>query len=254
MHIRPRVIPVLLLDEGRLIKTKKFKYDNYIGDPLNAVKVFNEMGADELIILDISATKNKRSPNFQLIENLANECFMPLSYGGGVDSIQSAHEILSIGFEKIILNTSAYQNPNLIGEIAKQFGSQSVVISIDLKKNIFGKYTMYTNCGKIKKQTDPVEWSKNVEKLGAGELLITSIDREGTWQGYDLEILKEISDSVNIPVIANGGAGKVDHIVDVFDNTKVSGVAVGSMFVYQAKGLGVLVNFPDNLKQLKWKK
>ena len=113
---------------------------------------------------------------------------------------------------------------------------------------------MYTNCGKIKKQTDPVEWSKNVEKLGAGELLITSIDREGTWQGYDLEILKKISDSVNIPVIANGGAGKVDHIVDVFDNTKVSGVAVGSMFVYQAKGLGVLVNFPDNLKQLKWKK
>ena len=252
--LNKRIIPCLQLLGDSLVKKIKFNKHSYIGDPVNTVRIFNELEVDELCFLDISASTEDKKPNLKILKEIANECFMPLSYGGGVDSIQSAHEILSIGFEKIILNTSAYQNPNLIGEIAKQFGSQSVVISIDLKKNIFGKYTMYTNCGKIKKQTDPVEWSKNVEKLGAGELLITSIDREGIWQGYDLEILKKISDSVNIPVIANGGAGKVDHIVDVFDNTKVSGVAVGSMFVYQAKGLGVLVNFPDNLKQLKWKK
>ena len=252
--LNKRIIPCLQLLGDSLVKKIKFNKHSYVGDPVNTVRIFNELEVDELCFLDISASTEGRKPNLKILKEIANECFMPLSYGGGVDSIQSAHEILSIGFEKIILNTSAHQNPNLIGEIAKQFGSQSVVISIDLKKNIFGKYTMYTNCGKIKKQTDPVEWSKNVEKLGAGELLITSIDREGTWQGYDLEILKEISDSVNIPVIANGGAGKVDHIVDVFDNTKVTGVAVGSMFVYQAKGLGVLVNFPDKLKQLKWNK
>jgi len=249
-----RIIPCLQLIGDSLVKKVKFDKHSYIGDPINTVRIFNELEVDELCFLDISATTEKRKPNLKILKEIANECFMPLSYGGGIESIQTVHEILSIGFEKIILNTSSYENPELIGEIVKQFGSQSLIISIDLKKNIFGKYSMYTNCGKVKQKTDPIEWSKTVEKLGAGELLITSMDREGTWQGYDLEILNEISDSVNIPVVANGGAGKVDHIVNVFENTKVAAVAVGSMLVYQAKGLGVLVNFPDKKKLEKWNK
>lgn len=250
--LNKRIIPCLQLLGDSLVKKIKFNKYNYIGDPVNTVRIFNELEVDELCILDISATTEKRKPNLKIIKEIANECFMPLSYGGGIESIQTVHEIFSIGFEKIILNTAAYENPKLIEEIVKQFGSQSLIISIDFKKSFFGKYLMYTNCGKVKQKLDPFEWAKTVENMGAGELLITSMDREGTWQGYDLEILNKVADSVNIPVIANGGAGNVDHIIDVFDNTKVSAVAAGSMLVYQAKGLGVLVNFLDKQKLKKW--
>jgi cyclase len=249
-----RIIPCLQLIGDSLVKKVKFDKHSYIGDPINTVRIFNELEVDELCFLDISATTEKRKPNLKVLKEIANECFMPLSYGGGIENIQTVHEILSIGFEKIILNTSAFKNPKLITEIVNQFGSQSLIISIDVKKNIFGKYSIYTNCGKVKQKGDPLEWSKTVEKLGAGELLITSMDREGTWQGYDLKILKEIADSVNIPVIANGGAGNIDHIIEVFENTEIAAVAVGSMLVYQAKGLGVLVNFPDKKKLEIWNK
>lgn len=249
-----RIIPCLQLIGDSLVKKVKFDKHSYIGDPINTVRIFNELEVDELCFLDISATTEKRKPNLKILKEIANECFMPLSYGGGIENIQTVHEILSIGFEKIILNTSAYENPELIKEIVKHFGSQSLIISIDIKKNIFGKYSMYTNCGKVKQKISPIEWSKVAENFGAGELLVTSMDREGTWQGYDIEILNEIADSVNIPVIANGGAGNVDHMVDVFENTKVAAVAAGSMLVYQAKGLGVLVNFPDKKKLEKWNK
>jgi len=243
-----RIIPCLQLIGDSLVKKVKFDKHSYIGDPINTVRIFNELEVDELCFLDISATTEKRKPNLKVLKEIANECFMPLSYGGGIENIQTVHEILSIGFEKIILNTSAFENPKLITEIVNQFGSQSLIISIDVKKNLFGKYSIYTNCGKIKQKIDPIEWAKS------GELLITSMDREGTWQGYDLKILKEIADSVNIPVIANGGAGNIDHIIEVFENTEIAAVAVGSMLVYQAKGLGVLVNFPDKKKLEIWNK
>jgi cyclase len=243
--LRTRVIPCLQLIDESLVKTVKFGNHGYIGDPINTVRIFNELEVDELCFLDIRATAENRQPNFKILAEIANECFMPLSYGGGVTDSDTAKKILSIGFEKIIINTAAYSNPNLITEIANYSGNQSVVGSIDVKKNLFGKYHVYTNDGTIKQSKDPVEWAKELENLGAGELLVTSVDRDGTWKGYDLEILKRITSAVNIPIIANGGAGIVNHIGEVVRECKVSAVALGSMVLYQAEGLGVLVNFPD---------
>jgi cyclase len=243
--LKTRIIPCLQLIGDSLVKTIQFKNHGYIGDPLNTVRIFNELEVDELCFLDIRASLENREPNYNLLAEIANECFMPLSYGGGVKDAETAKKILSIGFEKIILNTSAFRTPNLITEIANYSGNQSVVVSIDFKKNIFGNYQVYVLDGTKKIQMDPVQYAIIVENLGAGELLLTSIDKDGTWLGYDIDILSKISNAVNIPVIANGGAGSVSHISEVIQNTKVSAVAIGSMVVYQGKGLGVLVNFPD---------
>jgi cyclase len=243
--LRTRVIPCLQLINDSLVKTVKFGKYGYIGDPINTVRIFNELEVDELCFLDIRATLENRQPNFRILHEIADECFMPLSYGGGVRDADTARKILSIGFEKIILNSAAYNNPNLISEIANYSGSQSVVISIDVKKNIFGKYQVFICDGTKKVSIDPIEYALKTEKLGAGELLITSMDKDGTWLGFDLDILDKISNAVNIPVIASGGAGNINHIFDVINNTKVSAVALGSMLVYQGNGLGVLVNFPD---------
>lgn len=243
--LRTRVIPCLQLIDESLVKTIKFDKYGYIGDPINTVRIFNELEVDELCFLDIRATKENRTPNFKILAEIANECFMPLSYGGGVKDADTAKRILSIGFEKIILNTAAYDNNSLVTEIANHSGNQSVIGSIDVKKNIFGKYQVYTNDGTKKRELDPLTWAKRFEDLGAGELLLTSMDRDGTWNGFDIELLKLITESVNIPVIANGGAGSLQHISDAVKISKVSAVALGSMVVYQAQGLGVLVNFPD---------
>lgn len=246
--LRTRVIPCLQLIDESLVKTIKFDKYGYIGDPINTVRIFNELEVDELCFLDIRATLENRQPNFKILGEIANECFMPLVYGGGVRDSETAQRILSIGFEKIVLNTAAYDNPKLITEIANYSGSQSVIGSIDIKKSLFGKYQIYTHDGTKKRDKDPFMWAKELENLGAGELLITSMDKDGTWKGYELELLRKIVDSVNIPVIANGGAGKMNHIGDVIKQSNVSAVALGSMVLYQAEGLGVLVNFPD--KQL----
>jgi imidazole glycerol-phosphate synthase subunit HisF len=246
--LRTRVIPCLQLIDESLVKTVKFGNHGYIGDPINTVRIFNELEVDELCFLDIRATTEKRQPNFKILAEIANECFMPLSYGGGVKDADTAKKILSIGFEKIVINSAAYTNPKLVTEIANYSGNQSVVGSIDVKKNMFGKYIVYTNDGTVKQAKDPVQWANEMEELGAGELLLTSMDRDGTWKGYDIELLKRITSAVNIPVIANGGAGSVQHIGEVVDECNVSAVALGSMVVYQAEGLGVLVNFPDRDK------
>ncbi len=245
--LRTRIIPCLQLIGDSLVKTVKFGNHGYIGDPINTVRIFNELEVDELCFLDIRASIENRNPNFNLLAEIADECFMPLSYGGGVKNLDVAKKILSIGFEKIILNTSAFEKPELITEIANYSGSQSVVVSIDIKKNIFGKYQIFICDGTRKINLDPVEYAVKLENLGAGELLITSMDKEGTWLGFELDILNKISNAVNIPVIANGGAGNVNHIIDVVHNTKVSAVALSSMLLYQGKGLGVLVNMPDKL-------
>lgn len=243
--LRTRVIPCLQLIDESLVKTVKFGDHGYIGDPINTVRIFNELEVDELCFLDIRATKENRTPNLKILAEIANECFMPLSYGGGVRDADTAKKILSIGFEKIILNTAAYDNNALVTEIANHSGNQSVIGSIDVKKNMFGKYQVYTNDGTKKREMDPIKWAQKLEELGAGELLVTSMDRDGTWKGYDEEFLLSITKAVTIPVIANGGAGNIEHIANVVKKSQVSAVALGSMVVYQAQGLGVLVNFPD---------
>ena len=245
-----RVIPCLQLIDESLVKTVKFSNQGYIGDPINTVRIFNELEVDELCFLDIRATIENRKPNFKILREIADECFMPLSYGGGIKDVNTAKEILSTGFEKIVINTQAYNTPELVTDIAKHSGNQSIIVSVDIKKNFFGKYKIYTNDGTKKRDLDPLEWIKRLEDIGAGELLLTSMDRDGTWSGYDLDFLKIITDSVNIPVIANGGAGSLVHLLEAVKKSNVSALAVGSMVVYQSKGLGVLVNFPDK-KSLK---
>lgn len=246
--LKTRVIPVLLLRDGALVKTVRFKKFNYVGDPCNTVRIFNELEVDELIFLDILASRKKRKPDFQLLSEIANECFMPLTYGGGIKSTDDIKKILNIGLEKVAINSYAIENKLFIPEAAARFGSQCIVCSMDVKKNLFNKYEVYVAGGTQRTKLDPVEWAIELENLGAGELLVTSIDRDGTWKGYDTELIDSITSSVRIPVIANGGAGNIDHIVDVVKRGRASAVALGSMVVYQKQDFGVLINFPDKLE------
>jgi imidazole glycerol-phosphate synthase subunit HisF len=243
--LKTRIIPCLQLVDQALVKTIQFDKYRYIGDPINTVRIFNELEVDELCFLDIRATIQKRTPNFKILSEIADECFMPLSYGGGVTDSETAKRILSIGFEKIVINTACIERPQLISEIAKHSGSQSVIVSIDVKRTLFGGAIVYSHDGTKKTMRDSVSWAIEVESLGAGELLITSMNNDGTWKGFDLEIIKKVTDAVTIPVIANGGAGSIEDIGKVVHEAKASAVALGSMVVYQQKGMGVLVNFPD---------
>ncbi len=243
--LRTRVIPCLQLIGDSLVKTVKFANPAYIGDPVNTVRIFNELEVDELCLLGIRNTLNKQPPHFALLQQIANECFMPLSYGGGIDSFETAQKIFSIGFEKIILNTAAYRQPQLIEQIASHFGSQAVIVSVDVKKNMWGRHHVFINNGTEKIDADAVNWVQQLEAQGAGEILLTSIDREGTWNGYDIDITAKIADAISVPVIANGGAGSIAHIAEVVKNGHASAAAVSSMVMYQKKGMGVLVNFPD---------
>jgi cyclase len=239
-----RIIPTLLLRNESLVKTIKFDKFGYIGDPINTCRIFNELEVDELAFLDITASKENREPNFKVLQEISNECFMPLSYGGGIKSLALAEKVFTIGFEKIILNTSPFKHPELITEIANHFGNQSVIVAIDVKKSFLGKYEVYGLSGTKNQKLHPVEWAKKVQDLGAGEILLTSIDREGTWKGFDVELTRQVADAVSIPVIAHGGAGTSDHLRQVVRTGNASAVALGSMVVYQAKDMGVLVNFP----------
>ena len=242
--LRTRIIPSLLLKNKSLVKTVSFGHFTYVGDPANTVRIFNELEVDELILLDIGASINNTKPDLSLLADIAEECFMPLAYGGGITTLQQVQEILEIGFEKIIVNSSAVNNPSLINEITETHGSQSLIVSIDVKVDWFGKKRVRTLSGKQKTNLDPVAWAQEVERMGAGEIFLTSIDREGTWEGFDLDLVKSVSDSVNIPVVAHGGAGTGAHIKEVINVANASAVALGSMVVYQKKGMGVLVNFP----------
>ncbi|WP_072681726.1 AglZ/HisF2 family acetamidino modification protein [Arcobacter sp. LA11] len=243
--LRTRVIPCLLLKDKSLVKTVKFKEYNYIGDAVNTVRIFNELEVDELMFLDIFASKENRKINFKILQNIANECFMPLSYGGNISSLDDAKRVFEIGFEKVVINSNAYKNLKLIEEISNYFGVQSVVGSIDIKKTFFGGDNIYSHHGKKKQKNDIVQWAKQLESAGTGELLITSIDNDGTWDGYDVNLIRSITSSVQVPVIANGGCGSLEHITDVVKNGNASACAVGSMVVYQKKGMGVLINFPS---------
>jgi cyclase len=243
--LKARVIPCLLLRNAGLVKTVKFKNYTYIGDPINAVRIFNEMEVDELIFLDILASKERREPDYKLLGELSGECFMPLAYGGGVRTIEQMKKLFSLGIEKIALNTMAFDRPELISEGANLFGRQAVIGSIDVRRNIFGRYEVAVEDGTRRTGLDPVEYARSLEKHGVGEILITSMDRDGTWEGYDLDLIGKITSAVSVPVIASGGAGSVEDIGNVIRSGGASAAALGSMVVFQSKGLGVLIKFPS---------
>ena len=250
--LNKRIIPCLQLLGDSLVKKIKFNKHSYIGDPVNTVRIFNELEVDELVILDITATNEKRIPNRKLLAEIANECFMPLGYGGGLNDFQTVKDIFSIGFEKVVLNSVCHEQPSFVTRVSEHFGNQAVVASVDVKKNIWGNYDVYSHSGKKKSKKGLLEWVAELEHLGAGEILLTSIDKEGSWLGMDLSLIKKVTDVVGIPVIAHGGAGNIEHIGDAVNKSFASAVALGSMVVYQQKGMGVLVNFPDQkvLKQV----
>jgi cyclase len=241
----PRIIPVLLLQNNGLVKTSRFKNPVYIGDPINAVKIFNEKRADELIFLDIDASKNNTPPDFDYISTIATECFMPFAYGGGVRSYEDAKRIFESGAEKIILNSILFDKPDLVQEIVSTYGQQSVVAAIDIKKGLTGKYLVYRHQNQTTEKTPPLEWIRKVVDLGVGEIMITSIDREGTGKGYDLDFFKQIKDcDIPVPVVANGGANGIQDFKDVLSMGTVDAVAAGSFFVFQGKHRAVLITYP----------
>lgn len=246
--LQTRIIPCLQLRGESLVKTVQFNKFGYIGDPINTVKIFNDLYVDELAFVDITATVEKRKPNYRILSEIADECFMPLSYGGGIDSLEKAEQVFKIGFEKMILNSAPFYNLSVITDIAKIYGSQAVVVAVDVKKNFWGKYEVYSNSGKTNQKKNPAEWVKMVEDAGAGEILLTNIDREGTWKGFDNHLVKLVTEATQLPVIANGGANSVDNILSAVKDAGASAVALGSMVLYQGKDLGVLVNFPDREK------
>lgn len=242
--LRTRVIPVLLLMDGGLVKGEAFKNHRYIGDPLNAVRIFNEKEVDELIFLDISATLEGREPDFTLLADIASETFMPFGYGGGISSIETIERLFSLGAEKAVINSAAFFNPSLISQAAKVAGSQSIVVSIDVKKTFFGGYEVYVKNGTVRTKVDPVSYAKKMQDLGAGELVLCSIDREGTGKGYDLELISDVTRAVSIPVVCLGGAGSVQHLAEAKNKTCVSGVAAGDFFVFHGKHKAVLITYP----------
>lgn len=241
---RVRVIPVLLIQQGGLVKSVKFKNHKYVGDPINAVKIFNEKEVDEIVLLDISATVEKRGPNIQQIQEIASEAFMPLGYGGGISTLEQIKSLISAGVEKVILNSSAYDRIQLVTEGANYVGSQSIVVSIDVKKNLWGKYKVYVNNGTRNTNEDPVSYAKKMESAGAGELVIMSIDRDGTFLGYDEELIQMVSNAVSIPVVAIGGASSLDDFAKAI-RRGASAVAAGSLFVFQRPHLAVLISYPS---------
>ena len=244
MFVRPRIIPTMLLREGDLVKTKQFKNPNYLGDPINAIKIFNEKGVDELCILDITASQKEREPDMELLKQMASEAFMPLSYGGGITDISQIKKIFMAGFEKVILNTSLVNKPELFSEAVKYFGSQSIVASIDYRRRM-GREQCYICDGSRKVEYSPVELAKKAEEAGAGEILLYAIDRDGMRNGYDIKTISKVVENVRIPVIACGGAGNIDDVKDAFDMSGVHAVAAGSIFVYFGKRSAVLINFPS---------
>lgn len=244
--LRPRVIPCLLVHAGGLVKTVGFKAPKYVGDPINAVKIFNEKEADELVVLDIDATVNGAEPDYRMIANLAAECRMPLCYGGGVRSAAQAKKIIGLGVEKVALSAAAINDPNLIAQIADEIGRQSVVVVLDVKKRMLSKeYDVFTHNGKKNTKRSVIEVATQAEALGAGEIVINSIDNDGQMKGYDLALAKKIRDAVNIPITFLGGAGSLDDIGALIRTCGVVGASAGSLFVFKGVYKAVLINYPN---------
>jgi cyclase len=242
---KTRVIPVLLLRNMGLVKTVKFKDAKYVGDPINSVRIFNEKEVDELVFLDITATPEGRGPNFDLLQDIAGEAFMPMAYGGGLTTMDQVRRTFSLGFEKVILNTAGFACPNLITEAVSVYGAQSIVGCVDVRRTLLGRYELFTHSGAKRKIGSLLQHLARLVELGVGEILVNSIDRDGTQSGYDLKLLSEVSHAVSVPVIACGGAGSIDDFVAAVDEGGVSAVAAGSMFVFMGPHRAVLINYPD---------
>jgi cyclase len=239
-----RVIPCLLLKNGGLVKTIKFKDPKYIGDPINAIKIFNEKEVDELIIIDIEASKQNREPDFNIIKEIASECFMPVCYGGGVKSFDHAQKIFNLGIEKISINSLLFNDVSVLEKIIKTYGSQSLVASIDCKKTFLNGYQVLSPLGN-RNTKKLVSWVKELESVGVGEIFLNSVDRDGTMQGYDLDLIKIVSDAVTIPVIACGGASSIENLLLPITKAGASAVAAGSLFVFHGRHRAVLINYPN---------
>ncbi len=243
--LRTRVIPCLLLNNNGLVKTIKFKNPSYVGDPINAVKIFNDKEVDELVFLDITASTEKKGPNFKLLSEISTECFMPLGYGGGISTLQEIEQLFNLGIEKVILNSNAFSKPELLKQAITIFGSQSIVASMDVRKNwLTKKQTVYTLGGQYNTKINPLEYAKQMEDIGVGELIVNSIDQDGTMDGYDYGLIKNISESVKIPIVALGGAGSIEDL----QKAKASGasaLSAGSLFIYQKPHRAVLITYPS---------
>lgn len=250
MKALPRIIPVLLLKNGGLYKTRKFKDPKYVGDPINAVKIFNEKEVDELMFLDIMATLENKKPPFEFLEKIAGECFMPLSYGGGLKDLETINAVLKVGIEKVVISSYAVENPAFIRSAADKNGSSTISVCLDVKKNFFGKYEVWIRGGTKSSGKDPVKLAVEMDRNGVGELIVNSIDRDGLMLGYDLDLLKKISGEVGVPVIACGGAGNINHMHEAVNKGGVSSIAAGSMFVFNGKHRAVLITYPGQ-KEIK---
>lgn len=252
--LRPRIIPCLLVHKGGLIKTQHFKDPKYVGDPINAVKIFNEKESDELMVLDIDATRYGQGPNFDLISRISDECRMPLCYGGGVKTAQQAEKIVSMGVEKVAISSAAIENPSIVSEFASAVGSQSVVTIIDTQKKqgLFNKgYEVCTHNATKAHRLNPLDLALELQKFGAGEIVINSIDRDGTMQGYDLELAKILKKNMSIPITMLGGAESLDDLVRLFDAVGIIGAAAGSLFVFKGKYRAVLISYPTPAQKLE---
>jgi len=238
------VIPCLLLKNDGLVKTIKFDKPKYLGDPINTIRIFNDKEVDELIFLDIESTKKNIEPNFEYISRITTECFMPLTYGGGITSVSQIKQLLSLGIEKVSINSASYDSMSLIEEAVKLFGSSTIIGTVDVKKNIFGKYELYYCSGKVKSETHLEDHIRALELAGVGEILINSIDRDGTYKGYDTKLISIVSNLVRVPIIACGGAGSIEDFSEAIEAGATS-VAAGSIFVYHGPHKAVLISYPS---------
>lgn len=239
----PRVIPVLLLTDSGVVKSTRFKDRRYVGDPINALRVFNEKEVDEVVIVDIDAWKHRRGPNFERVAELAGECFMPLGYGGGVTTLDQIRTLFRCGVEKVLLNTALYSHPDLVSQAADIAGSQSIVACIDVKKNWLGRPRVCVSGGTIDTGLDPVEFAQQMASKGAGEIVLQSMDADGTQGGYDLDLIAKVAAAVNVPVVALGGAGNLAHMAAAI-RAGAHAAAAGSFFVFHGKHRAVLITYP----------
>lgn len=242
---RPRIIPVLLLKNQGLVKSIGFKKHTYIGDPINAVRIFNDSNADELVFLDTDATNENRLISLDFVREVGEEANMPFAVGGGIKSIDDIRKLINAGAEKVVINSFAAEKPYFIKEAVENFGSSTIAVCIDVKKKFFGGLQVYNNSGKKPIGYNPVDFAKTMEKMGAGEIIVQSIDRDGLMKGYDIELVKSVTEAVSLPVVALGGAGNLMHMRDAYQKANATGLAAGSLFVFQGVHRGVLINYPD---------
>lgn len=246
----PRIIPCLLVHNKGLVKTTKFKDPKYVGDPINAVKIFNEKEVDELMVVDIDATAKGKEPDYKMIENLATECRMPFCYGGGIKTVEQAHRIFNLGVEKIAVSSAAIENPSIISAMAKRVGNQSIVVVLDVKKRtLSSKYEIYTHNGTKASGLDPITFALEMQKMGAGEIVINSIDQDGVMKGYDTNLINKIREVITIPLTVLGGASSLGDIGNIIQNHGIIGVAAGSLFVFKGKYRAVLINYPTAIEK-----